>query len=65
MFEGCSKLSYLDLSNINTLYVTDMKGIFRGCSNLELLNIKKFKTNLISREEMLKGINITKCKIIS
>ena len=42
MFEGCSKLIYLDLSNFDTKNVKDMRGIFRGCSNLQFLNIKKF-----------------------
>mgnify|MGYP002626265248 CR=1 FL=1 len=60
MFEGCSKLTYLDLSNFDTFNVKNIRGIFRGCANLQFLNITKCKR----AEEMLEGINRTKCNII-
>ena len=34
MFDGCSKLSSLDLSSLDTSKVTDMEYMFRGCSSL-------------------------------
>ena len=33
MFSGCCSLKELNLSNFNTKNVTNMKGMFSGCSN--------------------------------
>ena len=67
MFEGCSKLIYLDLSNFDTTFVKDMRGgIFRGCSNLRFLNIKKSQIKLAYEvDEMFKRNNKSECNIIS
>ena len=39
MFDGCSNLTYIDLSSFNTENVTDM---FFGCSNLENIDLSSF-----------------------
>lgn len=44
MFDGCSRLSSLDLSNFVTDNVTDMSAMFAGCTSLENLFISNFNT---------------------
>ena len=44
MFNGCSSLTTLDVSNFNTDDVTDMGWMFNGCSNLTTLDVSKFNT---------------------
>lgn len=44
MFESCSTLTSLDLSNFNTAQVTSMKDIFRDCQKLTSLDISNFNT---------------------
>ena len=48
MFNGCSSLKELNLSNFNTDNVTDMRYMFNGCSN-ELKNKIKsdYKNHII------------------
>ena len=46
IFEECSELEELDLSNFNTSKVTDMEGMFNGCIKLKrIIGIEKFNTN--------------------
>jgi surface protein len=45
-----SKLTSIDLSNLDTSKVTSMSGIFSGCSNLTSLDLSNFNTNNV--EEM-------------
>ena len=45
MFDGCSSLKNLNLSNFNTNNVTNMKSIFSWCSSLNLSN---FNTNNVT-----------------
>ena len=45
MFQNCNSLTYLNLSNFDTLLVTNMVNMFDGCSNLKYLNIQNFKEN--------------------
>ena len=45
MFQGCSSLKELNLSNFSTNNVTDMKFMFSGCSLLKELNLSNFNTN--------------------
>ena len=46
MFESCSELEYLDLSNFDTSYVINMQGMFRDCIKLrEIIGLKNFNTN--------------------
>ena len=44
MFNGCSALKSLDLTNFNTAKVTDMGNMFYGCSALTSLDLTKFNT---------------------
>ena len=51
MFYGCSSLTNIDLSNFNTNNVTDMYGMFSGCSKLK-------KENVITKDKkILKQFN--------
>ena len=45
MFNSCSSLEELNLSNFNTNNVGDMSYMFTSCSSLKELNISNFKTN--------------------
>ena len=44
MFNGCSKLTTLDLSNFNTSDAYDLRYMFSGCSSLTTLDLRSFKT---------------------
>ena len=44
MFEGCTKLESLDVSNFNTAEVKSMTYMFNKCSTLTSLNLSKFNT---------------------
>ena len=44
MFNGCSALKSLDLTNFNTAKVTDMGNMFNGCSALTSLDLTSFNT---------------------
>ena len=44
MFEGCSALKSLDLTNFNTAKVTYMNNMFEGCSALTSLDLTNFNT---------------------
>ena len=56
MFEGCSCLTTLDVSNFNTANVTTMERMFRGCSSLTTLDVSNFNTaNVTSMESMFAG----------
>jgi surface protein len=50
MFNGCTKLEFLDLSSFDTQSIISMEGMFRGCSSLKYLDIRSFiinnKTNI-------------------
>ncbi len=48
MFNGCSSLKELNLSNFNTNNVTNMASMFDGCSSLEELNLSNFNTNNVT-----------------
>ena len=43
MFNGCSSLTYLNLSNFNTNYFTIMTGMLKKCEKLT-------KNNLIAKD---------------
>ena len=56
MFDGCSGLTSLDLSNFKTDNVTSMSNMFDGCSGLTSLDVSNFKTdNVTSMETMFAG----------
>ena len=44
MFNGCSALTSLDLTNFNTAKVEYMNNMFEGCSALESLDLTNFNT---------------------
>ena len=44
MFEGCAKLTSINLSSLNTDNVTDMNGMFYGCHELSSLDLSHFYT---------------------
>ena len=44
MFNGCSALKSLDLTNFNTAKVTNMGNMFNGCSVLTSLDLTNFNT---------------------
>ena len=48
MFEGCSRLTELNVSNFNTSAVTDMRGMFFDCSRLTELNVSNFNTSAVT-----------------
>ena len=48
MFNGCSSLKELNLSNFNTNNVLDMSCMFEGCSSLKELNLCNFNTNNVA-----------------
>ncbi len=47
MFDGCSGLTSLDLSNFDTSNVANMQGMFEGCSSLTDLDISNFDTSSV------------------
>ena len=56
MFNGCSNLTSLDLSNWDTSKVTTMHSMFLGCSALGYLNINDWDvSNLTSVDSMFHG----------
>ena len=44
MFYNCSSLTSLDVTNFDTLSVTDMSGMFRACASLTSLDVTNFDT---------------------
>lgn len=44
MFDGCSKLTSLDLKTFNTANVTNMSGMFNRCESLTSLDLSMFNT---------------------
>ena len=48
MFEGCSSLTSLDVSNFNTEAVIDMGQMFAGCSSLTGLDVSSFNTAAVT-----------------
>ena len=48
MFEGCEKLTNLDVSHFNTSKVSDMSIMFCGCEKLESLDLSSFNTSSVT-----------------
>ena len=48
MFEFCSALSSLDVSNFDTSKVTNMGGMFQGCKSLTSLDVSNFDTSKVT-----------------
>ena len=51
MFNNCSKLTSLDVTNFNTAKVTDMSYMFSSCSKLPSLDVTKFDTRNVTTME--------------
>ena len=61
MFNGCSALKSLDLTNFNTAKVTNMGNMFNGCSALKSLDLTNFNTaNVTDMSFMFKGCSALK-----
>ena len=48
MFNGCSSLTSLDLSNFDTSKVKNMSRMFSGCSSLTSLDVSNFDTSIVT-----------------
>ena len=48
MFNGCSRLTSLDLSGFDTGNVTTMNSMFNGCSSLTGLDLSSFRTSKVN-----------------
>lgn len=48
MFDGCSGLKSLDLSNFDTSKVTSMDSMFQNCSSLESLDLSGWNTSNVT-----------------
>lgn len=48
MFSGCSNMISVDLSKLDTSYVTDMSFMFNGCSSLKSVDISGFDISNVS-----------------
>ena len=56
MFSGCSSLKEINLSNFNTVNVTNMGNMFCGCSSLKELDLSNFNTfNATKMFQMFSG----------
>ena len=44
MFNGCSLLETIDVSNFDTTKVTNMNYMFNGCEKVTKLEVRDFKT---------------------
>ena len=53
MFQDCSGLTNLDVSNFNTENVVYMEGVFSGCSGLTSLDVSKFKTDNVTKMDLM------------
>ena len=55
MFSGCSSLTSVDLSKLNTANCTDLSGMFSGCSKLTSIDLTNFSTdNCVNLSNMFK-----------
>ncbi len=48
MFNGCNKITEIDLNNWDTSLITDMSSAFAGCTNLEVLKIDNWDTSNVT-----------------
>ena len=48
MFNSCSNLQEVDLSNLDTSFCNTMLGMFGGCSSLENVNLSNINTHLVT-----------------
>ena len=57
MFNGCSSLKEINLSNFDTHNVINMKVIFFGCSSLKEINLSNFNTDNVT-DVVLCSLNV-------
>lgn len=50
MFQRCTSLTSLDISNFNTSNIITMKGIFLDCTSLLSLDMSSFSADIIDAE---------------
>ena len=48
MFQGCSSLTSIDLSNFDTSSVINMSSMFNGCSSLTSIDLSNFDTSSVA-----------------
>lgn len=53
MFEGCKKLTTIDISHFDTRNVTDMSGMFYGCQQLASLDFRNFDTRKATKMDRM------------
>ena len=56
MFYYCSSLTSLNLSNFNTINVTDMSRMFSLCSSLNTLDLSNFDTKNVKNSKEIFSI---------
>ena len=66
MFQYCSRLTSLDITNFNTANVTDMSYMFHSCTKLKSLDVTNFNTakvknmiRMFSNCQALTSLNVT------
>ena len=66
MFQSCSRLTSLDITNFNTANVTDMSCMFQSCTKLTSLDVTNFNTakvknmiRMFSNCQALTSLNVT------
>ena len=66
MFQYCSRLTSLDITNFNTANVTDMSYMFHSCTKLKSLDVTNFNTTkvknmirMFSNCQALTSLNVT------
>ena len=61
MFDSCTSLEKINLSNFNTESVSDMNHLFYGCSSLKSLDLSYFNTqNTVDMESMFENCSSLK-----
>ena len=53
MFEGCSDIIEINLSNFNSSQVTDMSSMFKGCTSLVSLDFTGYNTEHVTNMESM------------
>lgn len=64
MFNGCSYLKSVDLSNFNVSNITNIAGLFNNCSDIEFIDVRNFDfTTITTTTNAFSGVK-TSCLII-
>ena len=65
MFQLCTELEYLDLSNFNTTNVTNMSYMFNQCDKMKYLNLNNFNIINCKTNQMFSFKNKNECIFIA